>query len=267
MTRATNWHERFNNSDGLELAYQWLPGAGPGVVFCSGFNSDMEGTKAQALAQWCQDHQRQYTRFDYRGHGRSGGAFTEGTIGGWLLDTLAVVDQITEGPQILVGSSMGGWLALLAALARPDRVVGFLGIAPAPDFTERLFSDRLDEAQRAALESNGCCELPSDYDAAPYLITQHLFEEAREHFLLTGPIALNIPVRVIHGQCDDAVPWQSSVQLMQHLQSQDAELLLVKHGDHRLSEPRDIERMQQTLAGLIDRAGTTLQSAGRERQK
>lgn len=238
--------------DGASLAYRQQPGCGPGVLFLPGFRSDMSGTKAEVLAQWCREQQRAYLRFDYRGHGRSGGEFREGSIGAWLEDTLAIVDRVAEGPLVLVGSSMGGWLALLAARARPGRVAGLLGIAAAPDFTNRLYRERLDEAQRAALERNGECAMPSAYDDGPYIVTRQLIEEARQHQLLTAPLVLNCPVRLIQGQLDDAVPWMSAVTLLNHLQSPDAELQLVKHGDHRLSAPGDLQRMRVTLGSLLD---------------
>ncbi len=238
--------------DGASLAYRLQPGCRPGVLFLPGFRSDMSGTKAEVLAQWCSEQQRAYLRFDYRGHGRSGGEFRECSIGTWLEDTLAIVDRVAEGPLVLVGSSMGGWLALLAARARPGRVAGLLGIAAAPDFTDRLYRERLDDAQRAALEREGECKMPSDYDDGPYIISSHLIEEARQHQLLTDPLILDCPVRLIQGQLDDAVPWTSAVTLLNHLQSPDAELQLVKHGDHRLSAPGDLQRMRITLEALLD---------------
>lgn len=238
-----------------DLAYRALPGRGPGVLFCPGFHSDMGGTKAEALARWCAARGRQFTRFDYRGHGLSDGAFSEGTIGGWLADTLAIIDRVAAGPQVLVGSSMGGWLALLAALARPERVRGLLCIAPAPDFTERLYRDRLDDAQRRALELTGECRVASDYDPEPYTITRQLLEEARAHFLLRGPIALDQPLRIIQGQRDDAVPWRLALELAERVSGSDVELLLIKDGDHRLSSPADLARMLRTLETLLESIG------------
>jgi alpha-beta hydrolase superfamily lysophospholipase len=237
--------------DGLRLAYKALPGRGPGVMFCPGFNSDMQGTKAQALANWCTRRGRSFTRFDYRGHGRSGGSVAEGTIGGWLSDTLAVLDRVTEGSQVLVGSSMGGWLALLAALARPQRVSGLLLIAPAPDFTERLWQHGLSAQQRADLEANGACQVDSDYDEEPYTITRHLLEEARQHCLPAAPIAIDVPVRLLQGQRDTAVPWHQTVELMNRLASEDVELLLLKSGDHRLSGEGELAHLLQTLETLL----------------
>jgi pimeloyl-ACP methyl ester carboxylesterase len=240
---------------GERLAYQSLPGAGPGVLFLPGFNSDMGGTKAEALASWCAAQGRGFTRFDYRGHGRSGGRFADGTIGAWLADTLAILDRVTFGPQVLVGSSMGGWLALLVALARPARVAALVCIAPAPDFTERLWRERLDAGQRRSLEDQGFCEVLSEYDTEPYVITRRLLEEAREHFLLGAPIPIRVPVRLLQGQRDDAVPWSLTVELMASLESEDVELHLLKRGDHRLSEPSQLALMLATLEALVAQLG------------
>lgn len=237
--------------NGEHLAYQAFPGRGPGVMFCPGFQSDMAGTKAEALVAWSRDRGRQYTRFDYRGHGRSGGRFADGTIGAWLADVLAILDQTTSRPQVLVGSSMGGWLALLAAMARPQQVAGLLLIAPAPDFTERLYHQRLSDGQRQALARDGLCEMESEYDSEPYVITRQLIDEAHDHLLRDAPLPIGVPVRLIHGQRDDAVPWQVSLELVQQLQSPDVELQLIKSGDHRLSEPRDLERLLRTLDVLL----------------
>lgn len=236
---------------GERLAYRSQSGRGPGLVFCPGFQSDMGGTKAEALADWCRRNRRAYTRFDYRGHGLSGGDFTDCTIGMWRDDVVAVLDRVAKGPQVLVGSSMGGWLALLAALARPRQVAALLLVAPAPDFTERLYRERLDEQQRLALERQGYCEMASAYDPEPYVVTRRLLDEAREHLLRDAPLPVAVPVRLIHGQRDDAVPWRLSLELAQQLQSADVELQLVKSGDHRLSEPRDLRRLLGTLDHLL----------------
>ncbi|TXS96068.1 alpha/beta hydrolase [Parahaliea maris] len=239
---------------GRRLACLHLPGTGPGVLFCAGFNSDMMGLKAQALAGWCAARGQQFTRFDYSGHGDSSGEFAEGTIGAWFEDTLAVLDSVTRGPQVLVGSSMGGWLSLLTALARPTRVVGLLGIAPAPDFTARLYRDRLSDAQREQLARQGYCQLPSEYGDEPYTISRTLIEEAQQHFLLEREIDLDIPVLLLQGQRDEAVPWTLALDLMAKIRSPEVEVQLVKNGDHRLSEPEDLERMFGALQVLLGRA-------------
>lgn len=252
MTKETEL--QLDGPQGRRLACRHLPGAGPGVVFCAGFNSDMQGIKARALAAWCAARGQQFTRFDYSGHGASAGDFADGTIGAWLQDTLAVLDTVPTGPQVLVGSSMGGWLSLLAAMARPGQVAGLLGIAAAPDFTGRLFRDRLSEAQRETLAREGSCLLPSEYGDEPYRISRTLIEEARQHFLLGADIDLDIPVVLLQGQRDDAVPWPLALELMERIRGPQVELQLVKSGDHRLSEPEDLERLFSALQALLRRA-------------
>ncbi len=237
---------------GESLAYCHHPGAAPGVLFLPGFNSDMQGTKALALESWCRERGRQFTRFDYSGHGRSSGVFRDGCIGQWRDDPLAILDRVTTGPQVLVGSSMGGWLMLLVALARPDRVAGLLGIASAPDFTERLYSQRLDDGQRLALEQTGYCELPNHYgDGKPHTIGRQLIEDGKNHLLLGGKIDIRSPVRLIHGQSDADVPWQLSMAVAEQITSDDVEVQLVKNGDHRLSTAADIQRLERCLEDLL----------------
>jgi len=235
----------------VTVAYRHRPGAGPGVSFCPGFKSDMGGTKASAIDRHCQSRGQQYTRFDYQGHGLSSGEFRDGTIGEWLEDTLAVLDQVAKGPQILVGSSMGGWIALLAACARPDRVAGLVGIAAAVDMTERLW-DRIDDDTRTLLRTEGLWMRPSEYDPAGYPVTMRLIEDGRRHLLFPGPIPFDGPVRLLHGQLDDAVPWQRSIETAAALRSERVETTLVKDGDHRLSRPEDIERMLRAVSELTD---------------
>ncbi len=235
--------------DGTSLAYNHLPGAEPGILFCPGFNSDMQGNKALALQAWCREQGIQFTRFDYFGHGESDGNVEQGTIGRWRDDTLAILDSVSRGPQLLVGSSMGGWIMLLAALARPERLVGLVGIAAAPDFTRRVREQRLDEQQRRQLEETGYCEMPNDYDE-PYRISRRLLEEGDDHLLLDGDIDLALPVRLLHGQCDADVPWEHALTIARQLRSDDVEVQLVKSGDHRLSEPTDILRLIATVSAL-----------------
>jgi pimeloyl-ACP methyl ester carboxylesterase len=222
----------------------------PGVVFLGGFKSDMTGTKAVALEAFAQRRGQAFLRFDYRGHGRSSGRFEEGTIGLWLDDTLAMLDELTEGPQILVGSSMGGWIMLLAALARPQRIAGLVGIAAAADFTEDLIWARATPEQRRVLRRDGYIDQPSDYGEAPYRITLRLIEEGRDHLLLAKPIPLACPVRLIHGMQDVDVPWQTSLRLAEALAGDDVELCLVKAAAHRLSEPEDLLRLERALTAL-----------------
>ncbi|MGF1631488.1 MAG: alpha/beta hydrolase [Kiloniellaceae bacterium] len=222
----------------------------PGLIFLGGFMSDMSGGKAQALEAYARITGCAFLRFDYRGHGASSGRFEDGTIGAWVDDAVAVLDALTEGPQILVGSSMGGWIMLLAALARPQRVVGLVGIAAAPDFTEDLIWARATAAQRAMLERDGAIDNPSAYSETPYRITHRLIEEGRRHLLLAKPIPLTCPVRLIHGMADPDVPWQTSLRLAEALQSADVEVTLVKGAGHRLSEPQDLERLERTIEAL-----------------
>lgn len=222
----------------------------PGVVFLGGFMSDMSGTKAVALHHWAQRDGRAFVRFDYRGHGASSGRFEDATIGDWAGDAIAVLDALSEGPQILVGSSMGGWIMLLTALARPQRVAALIGIAAAPDFTEDLIWARASPAQRQAIEAIGYVDNPSAYSATPYRITRRLIEEGRNHLLLSRPIPLTCPVRLIHGLEDVDVPWQTSLRLAEALESRDVEVTLVKGADHRLSEPQDLARLARIIETL-----------------
>jgi pimeloyl-ACP methyl ester carboxylesterase len=224
-----------------------LPGAAPGIAFLGGFRSDMTGAKALFLEDYCRARGRAYVRFDYFGHGASSGAFAAGTIGRWRDDSVAVIDSLTTGPQILVGSSMGGWLMLLAALARKERVAALVGIAGAPDFTEELLWPRLSSAQRDELMTTGAIAGESEYDPAGYIYTRTLIEDGRRHLLLHQPVALDMPVRLLHGMADESVPWQLSQRLAERLVSRDVVVSLVKDGDHRLSRDADLARLAQTL--------------------
>ena len=241
-------------ADGEHLAYHHHDGSGPGIVFLSGFNSNMQGDKAMVLDAWCREEGRQYTRFDYQGHGESSGRFEDGTIGRWIDDAMAVLDRVTSGPQVLVGSSMGDWLMLHLALQRPDRIDGLIGIAAAPDFTEALANGRLSPEQMLQLELSGSCAIDNCYDdGEPYHIARTLLEEGRQHCLLQqDEIAIRQPVRLLHGQCDDDVPWERSLLLAEKLASDDVEIQLVKDGDHRLSRPRDMARLKRTIAYLLE---------------
>jgi pimeloyl-ACP methyl ester carboxylesterase len=237
--------------DGATIVYHRLAGEPPGIVFLGGFRSDMTGTKALFLKDYCRRRGRAFVRFDYFGHGASSGDLAQGTIGRWRDDAIGVIDSLTTGPQILVGSSMGGWIMLLAALARPGRMAGLVGIAGAPDFTEELLWPRLSPAQREEIIERGAVVLPSGYDPAGYLYTRALIEDGRRHLLLRAPVALDLPVRLLHGLADESVPWQLSLRLAERLASQDVAVTLVKDGDHRLSTPADLARLGQTLDALI----------------
>ncbi|HEY4471218.1 MAG TPA: alpha/beta hydrolase [Stellaceae bacterium] len=237
--------------DGAAIAYHRTDGRAPGIVFLGGFRSDMTGTKALFLEDYCRRRGRAYVRFDYFGHGQSSGDFARGTIGRWREDAIAVIDSLTAAPQILVGSSMGGWVMLLAALARPERVAALVGIAAAPDFTSELLPNRLTAEQRREIEEKGAVTLPSDYDPAGYLYTRALIEDGNKHLLLGGPIPLDVPVRLLHGFADASVPWQLSLPLAERLTSQNVEVTLVKNGDHRLSTEPDLARLARILDELL----------------
>jgi pimeloyl-ACP methyl ester carboxylesterase len=247
--------ETLTGPGGESLAYQRSAGRGPTAVWLCGFRSDMAGTKAEALHARADAAGRSFLRFDYTGCGRSSGAFEDGTIGRWLADSLAVIDGASDGPLVLVGSSMGGWLALLAALARPARVKGMVLIAPAPDFTERLMWPELTEEARRAILEQGVWHRPSAYEETPTPITRALIEDGRNHLLLGGPIAFEGPVRILHGQADPDVPWGLSLELAEQLSSEDVRVTFVKSGDHRLSTRPDIALLEATVDALCAEIG------------
>jgi pimeloyl-ACP methyl ester carboxylesterase len=230
------------------IAFNRMDGNGPEVMFCGGFRSNMSGTKAVALEAHCAAAGRACTRFDYRGHGESGGKFVDGTVGDWLDDTLAVLDEATVCPVVLVGSSMGAWIALLAALARPARVMGLVLIAPAIDFTERLIWQRLPDADRETLLRDGIWLRESDYVDEPDQITLRLIEEGRKHLLLGRPIPIDKPVRILHGMEDETVPWEFAIRTAESLTGTDVTVTLIKDGDHRLSDAENLSR----LMGAVD---------------
>jgi pimeloyl-ACP methyl ester carboxylesterase len=232
------------------LAYHRVEGREPTVLFCGGFTSDMTGTKALALERWCRAQGRAFVRFDYGGHGRSDGRFEDGTIGAWAEDALAIVDRVTAGPLIVVGSSMGGWIMLLVALTRPERVRALLGIAAAPDFTEDLLLPEASEAELRDLERQGFWLQASAY-GEPYPVTAKLIEDGRKRLLLRAPIAIRCPVHLLHGQRDPDVPWQTALRLAEQLQSEDVTVELIKAGDHRLSTEADLARIAAALARLL----------------
>lgn len=235
---------------GERIAYLKRNGSGPGVVWLGGFKSEMSATKATALDAWAEETGRAFVRFDYFGHGKSSGDFRLGTISRWRADALAVLDELTQGAQILVGSSMGAWLALLVALARPQRIAALLLIAPATDFTEILLWRRLDaNVQREVLEK-GEWLAPTAYGPDPYPITRVLVEDGRKHLLLDGRIALSCPVRIVQGMSDPDVPWQHALKLVEAL-GPDTQITLVKDGDHRLSKARELALIERILSTLV----------------
>jgi len=232
--------------DGLRLAYRHRSGAGPTIVFLPGFMSDMEGSKALALDAWATRAGRAMLRLDYSGCGASEGRFENGTLTGWRDDVLLLIKELTEGPLVLVGSSMGGWLMVLVALAIPDRVVGLVGIAAAADFTEWGFG----EDARASLYAEGQIAEPSLYSIDPYITTLAFFESGQANRVLDAPIPLICPVRLLHGQSDEEVPWEISLRLGAVLRSEDVRITLVKDGHHRLSRDADIALLLEQVAEI-----------------
>ncbi len=237
--------------EGRRLAYHRSDGAGPGVVFLGGFRSDMDGTKALHLEAWAQAQGRAFLRFDYSGHGRSDGAFLEGAIGDWFEDACAAL-QMTEGPQVLVGSSMGGWISLLVARAMPEKVAGLVTIAAAPDFTEDSMWAGFDADQRRALEAEGQVALPSDYSDDPYIITRRLIEEGRDRLVLRAPLPLAFPTRFLQGTADADVDMSVALRLLDHAEGKDMRLTLVKGADHRFSTPECLALIQQSVEEVIE---------------
>jgi hypothetical protein len=228
-----------------------VEGTGPTVVWLGGFRSDMTGSKAQALTEQAAAEGRSFLRFDWTAHGASSGEFVrDGTIGRWRSDALAVIDRLTEGALVLVGSSMGGWLACLAALARPERVRGLVLIAPAADFTEALMRPGLPPEAHVALDRDGVWMEPSEYDPAGYPISAALLEEGARWSILPGPVAITAPVRILQGARDDAVPWRHALALAEAVAGEDVVFTLINDGDHRLSRPHDIDRLHAAVAEL-----------------
>ena len=223
-------------AQGRRIAYHRTAGAGPCVVFLGGLKSDMEGTKALYLEDWARARGQAFLRFDYSGHGVSSGTFEEGCIGDWHEDTLAVVDQLTEGEIVPVGSSMGGWQALLLARARAARIRGMVTIAAAPDFTEDGYWANFSDAQKAELETRGRVELPSDY-MEPYVVTERMIENGRAHLVLRSPLAVSFPLRCLQGTADTAVSTETALRLLAHVEGADVRLTLVRDADHRFSDP------------------------------
>ena len=233
---------------GVQLAYRHRAGKGPAIVFLPGYASDMEGGKACALDAWAEREGRAMLRFDYGGCGLSGGTFDAQTLQNWLDDALAMLDRLVDGPAVLVGSSMGGWLMLLAALSRPDRVAGLVGVAAAPDFTSWGFS----QDQKIAILRDGRIEEPNPYGEAPTVTTRAFWESGESLRLLHAPIPVDCPVRLLHGQADPDVPWAYALELTRLLRSADVQVALIKDGDHRLSRDADIALLIATLSTLLE---------------
>jgi pimeloyl-ACP methyl ester carboxylesterase len=230
------------------LAFRLRPGTSPTLVFLPGYASDMDGAKAMALDDYAGRHGVAMLRFDYSGTGSSGGNFADGTLAGWLGEGLAMIDQLVEGPIVLIGSSMGGWIALHLALRLPDRVQALVGIAAAPDFTDWGFTCD----QKSELRENGRIERPNPYGGESQLTTLAFWQSGEELRLLAGPIGIDCPVRLVHGDADDDVPIEVAIKLMRQLRSADVQLNVLKGGGHRLSEPREIEAIVRTVAALLE---------------
>jgi len=235
---------------GRRIAYHKTDGAGPGVVFLGGLRSDMTGTKAVHLEDWAKATGRAFLRFDYSGHGQSSGTFTEGCIGDWAADAAEAIATLTEGPQVLVGSSMGGWISLLTARAMPDRLAGLVTIAAAPDFTEDGMWAEWTDAQRRAVMEDGQVALPSEY-GEPMVITRRMIEDGRDQLVLRSPLRLDVPVRMLQGTADADVPMSVALRLLDHLGGDDIRLELVKHADHRFSDPACLATITRAVEEVL----------------
>lgn len=247
-----------NSPAGHSIAYRHQPAApgteGPGVLFCCGFQSDMNGDKALALEAECKRQGRQFTRFDYMAHGQSSGDFAEGTISQWRDDALQVLDQVTRGPQLIVGSSMGGWIMLLIALARPERIHSLIGLAAAPDFTKRFVEEELTLEQAAILQNQGYFDVPNCYDEnGVYRMYNKLVQDGtHNNTLLDKALAIDVPVRLLHAVNDEDVPWQVGGAIIEQMTGSNGQLRLLKTGGHRLSDPASLALIVETLHELLD---------------
>ena len=250
----------FITVDGDRIALRHSNGRTPGVVWLGGYRSDMLGTKAETLGAWAAEHGHGFTRHDYSGHGESGGAFRDGTISRWLAQSLAVFRQRTVGAQILVGSSMGAWIALrlvqeLHKAGEGERLAGLLLLAPAPDFTVELMEPQLTDSQRKDIEEKGFFEEFSEYSPEPNIYTRALFEDGLANRVMTGLIDTHCPVHILQGMEDPDVPYAHALKLVEHLPADDVTLSLIRDGDHRLSRPQDLAMIVSALEGLVERAG------------
>lgn len=236
--------------DGRKIAYHKTDGRQPTVLFCGGYMSDMEGTKALFLEKTCRELGRSFIRFDYSGHGQSSGAFVDGTIGMWKADTLAIIDQLTQNDIIIVGSSMGGWIGLLVAIALKEKVKAFIGIAAAPDFTRELMWEKYSPEVRQTLKTDGIYLEPSEYSDEPYQVSYGLIQEGENHLLLNKPMKIDCPIRLFHGHKDKDVPSEYSTRIAEKTTSDDVIISFNKSGDHRLSSDADLARLKQALIEL-----------------
>jgi pimeloyl-ACP methyl ester carboxylesterase len=246
--------DHLTTPQGRRLAYNRSAGRGPGIVFLGGFKADMEGTKARFLHDWATEQGQAFLRFDYSGHGHSSGDFDNGCIGDWRDDARAVIGALTEGPQILVGSSMGGWIALLLAREMPERIAGLVGIAAAPDFTAITWDQELTEAQRDEVRRNGRTTMRSGDPANPYVFTARLFEDGARQRVTDRPLALPFPTRLLQGTADADVLPQVATGLLAHASGPDIRLTLVKDADHRFSTPDCLALIAATVTEVLERA-------------
>jgi pimeloyl-ACP methyl ester carboxylesterase len=248
-------YKNLTRQSGEVISYQKLPanspGDLPGMIFLPGFMSDMNGAKALAVENFARVSGQSFVRFDYFGHGNSSGNFVDGHMGIWASDTLAVLDELTKGPQILIGSSMGGWLMLLTAIARPERIIGLIGLAAAPDFTEDLLRNELSQDELIEVNERGFVTCKSQYED-DYIYTKALFDEGLKHLVLRDEMPIDCPVRLIHGLSDKVVPWQTAINIQEKIRGTDVEIILVKDGDHRLSTDSDLECLIGTIGNLIN---------------
>ena len=241
-----------NLSRGRRIAYCHSKGsADPGIVFLGGFGSDMEGTKALHLERWAATRGRSFLRFDYTGHGQSSGRFEDGCIGDWSADAFDAIQQLTSGPQLLVGSSMGGWIALLLARRCPEKIMALVGIAAAPDFTDDFERNRLTQRQLWEITETGQVELPSEYSDKPTVVTRKLLRDGPRNFVLNSPLILPFPVRLLQGTADEDVEQSTAVRLLNHADGPDMRLILVKDADHRFSNERCLKLIEETVASLL----------------
>ena len=237
----------YRNADIRHLAYDQVSGEAPGVVFLGGFRSDKEGIKARHLEQWAVERGRAYLRFDYSGHGQSSGEFSDGCVGDWAEDAAAIISNLTDGPQVLVGSSMGGWISMLIAREMPNKVAALVTVAAAPDFTEDSLWASFSDAQKSQLMSAGQIEMKSAYGPDPYVITRRLIEDGRNQLILRSRLVLPFPTRFLHGTADNDVDATVALRLLEHVQGEDVRLILVKEADHRFSSPGCLKLMTDMI--------------------
>jgi pimeloyl-ACP methyl ester carboxylesterase len=244
----------YNTPQGRKIAYYQTSGEGIGVVFLGGFKSDMAGTKAVFLQDWARKNNRPFLRFDYSGHGESSEEFVNGCIGDWKQDAIEIISSLTQGPQILVGSSMGGWISLILCKEIPNKICGLVGIAAAPDFTEDSMWASFTKIQQDQIEKNGYLELPSEYDDGPYIITKKLIMDGRNQLVLKNPLKINFPCRFLQGTADQDVDISVALNLINHIKGSDIRLTLVKDVDHRFSNPSNLNLIIKTIHSVTKAA-------------